>query len=744
MCFPTLSPHTCLHVLQLYASSDENNESPLLRYLEQLLLKVLVTSPSCLLLPDRWNAHLPVLQRLALKHPDSKVLLVVQDLNRRARRLCPSSPSDRSAQSPARRIVLLLDAVDYTPDVNVELIAKQCWDALPNARDLVSIVLRWASSSHRVGMQRIYLVTRLLCKWWRSGIDTDDAILAFFQSVDCGRVDEPCNIYRIVAELVRSKTFSVGRFLQWLIATGSFDRNSDFTSVSQPRDRGNIPNLHQTSFNPSRLIVEIPLSGVPEHVRNLRSTLLRGTPHSTESEEVHLDQAESAIRSHLSGLFGTGRWNDNPPGLDMTNLSPTIRLELALLLRYQVASNVRVTEQAPTTNTFINGDTPVSTITLRDFHLVRSYLEDFGQLSILADVLGIVITSLDFDVLSAVADTLHYHHLTFKAMGAFSALFDSMMLRYSMLRSFRIPERDFLLSLTSLCHVAQADARIRQILASDLARLEQRNAIAACSPVSDTTVEAIQNTAADSDEEIDRILSNSSTLDRAAMTGMLEKIMANLSDQVVKHSLQSCQHASWFYRLRSLNETTFSTALTEWLKVMLSGDGKQLSIISVTPLVTSGCLSLVQLLTVARNCFDEHKVLDPARAQRIAFTLFHLILPADELSQFCPSQEAYRFRLEQRDFCLAQHPDVLQFLGETLHVVQASPTPDGEAELRRLLSSVQVRNLMKQYILKDVQGVSRAFGIGSASSADSIIGSSVKNMLDSLLDPCGRLGTYLC
>lgn len=49
-------------------------------------------------------------------------------------------------------------------------------------------------------------------------------------------------VFRIVAELVRSKTFAAGRYLQWLIATGSLGHDTDLSSVSY---------MHLTSEPPS-------------------------------------------------------------------------------------------------------------------------------------------------------------------------------------------------------------------------------------------------------------------------------------------------------------------------------------------------------------------------------------------------------------------------------------------------------------------------------------------------------------
>ena len=54
---------------------------------------------------------------------------------------------------------------------------------------------------------------------------------------------------------------------------------------------------------------------------------------------------------------------------------------------------------------------------------MRSYLERFGDLAILADIVGIAISSLDPGVLAAAADTLNYHSKSFRAIGAFDPLY---------------------------------------------------------------------------------------------------------------------------------------------------------------------------------------------------------------------------------------------------------------------------------------------------------------------------------
>lgn len=94
-----------------------------------------------------------------------------------------------------------------------------------------------------------------------------------------------------------------------------------------------------------RLITEIPLSGLPDQIRTLRSTLLRGTLHSSELEQRALGYAEHMISQTLPTLFGiystTAKLNDE----ELDKLSSTIKLELGIWLRQHVAQYAEVSAQ---------------------------------------------------------------------------------------------------------------------------------------------------------------------------------------------------------------------------------------------------------------------------------------------------------------------------------------------------------------------------------------------------------------
>jgi mediator of RNA polymerase II transcription subunit 12 len=76
------------------------------------------------------------------------------------------------------------------------------------------------------------LATRLLRRWSHLDADIYEGIISYLQNRSWDESGQLDVVFRIVAELVRSKHFSAGRYLQWLIATGSLERDLQSGSVS--------------------------------------------------------------------------------------------------------------------------------------------------------------------------------------------------------------------------------------------------------------------------------------------------------------------------------------------------------------------------------------------------------------------------------------------------------------------------------------------------------------------------------
>lgn len=444
------------------------------------------------------------------------------------------------------------------------------------------------------------------------------------------------------------------------------------------------------------------------------------------------------MRCRLKGLFGAEMSDKMPHIVSISELSSTVRLELAFLLRHQVAATVEMMDHVPTKDPSVEERGPICTITPRDFHSVRSYLEEFGDLSILADIIGIVTTSLDTAILASAADTLHYHHKSFRAIGAFDSLFGKIAMRYAVIRTVRFPERELLLSLINLSTTAQTNGKLLQALTHDLSRYDQINSVAACSPVSDTMAEVNHHTARDSDEDIERILSSGTSMDQQVMDRVFNKIIVYLETQIKTGSPPSGNLAIWLPRLRCFDEAAFETILTEWLATLLTSHHTKLAHAILPALVNSGCFTMSKLLVIAEGCITKRKTSSHEEALRISVEMLDILLPSEQLSPLCQLQEAYRYRLAQQNFCQDPEEHILHFIRETLELCAKSLSPGSQMRVTTFVSSDRMRTIIRYFALRDIQSLAIALGIGTHPFSDTMR-STIKALLDRLLDPPDRL-----
>lgn len=187
-----------------------------------MITRIALSKPACLLLPDSWKKHHDIMQTLARGHAHTEFSNAIADLDGRNGKIMQcSKPGCSTSQRSLRMLYELLDNFEYHSTVSVESLAFHCMDLVPEHNQLISAVLEWSSSLYRQGLHRAYLVTRLLRKWHQCGIDVCEGIMNYLPGLASDTSKEPGNVFRIIAELVRSKTFLLGRYLQWLIATGS-------------------------------------------------------------------------------------------------------------------------------------------------------------------------------------------------------------------------------------------------------------------------------------------------------------------------------------------------------------------------------------------------------------------------------------------------------------------------------------------------------------------------------------------
>lgn len=170
-----------------------------------------------MILPNSWETYQQyVLSALDLGNETDKALF--QNLaERNARVQRPRHSKQITQRSPHQRIVRLLDSIRSAHDLSS---TSTFLDAFEDKSILISKLLEWLSTPFRHGLCRVYIGVRLLRKWKSSGVDVDSHILSFLSHGQNSQKLHMEQIYHVISELVRSQTFSVGRYLQWLMARG--------------------------------------------------------------------------------------------------------------------------------------------------------------------------------------------------------------------------------------------------------------------------------------------------------------------------------------------------------------------------------------------------------------------------------------------------------------------------------------------------------------------------------------------
>lgn len=131
----------------------------------------------------------------------------------------------------AGRVYHILDRIDYNRAIRVEEVSTDCMEVVSDPTHLVSIVLQWACSHYREGSHRVCIATRLLRRWAHLGANIYECVTTYLEGMSWAETGDSRIVFKVVAELVRSKTFAAGRYLQWLIATGSIAQDIDLSLV---------------------------------------------------------------------------------------------------------------------------------------------------------------------------------------------------------------------------------------------------------------------------------------------------------------------------------------------------------------------------------------------------------------------------------------------------------------------------------------------------------------------------------
>ncbi|KAJ5114672.1 Mediator complex subunit Med12, partial [Penicillium alfredii] len=689
---------------------------PLIDRLSRFVRRLVHEHTSSVILPNSWDTYKhQVLSCLNLKHQVDRALF--QSLaERNARVQRPRHSRQTAHRSPHQRIIRLLDSIRSSHDI--PSISSACLETVDDKTVLVSKLLEWLATPFRHGLCRVYIGVRLLRKWKSIGIDVDGCIITFLSKA---REDQRLNIghvYHAVSELVRSQTFSVGRYLQWLMAKG--------VTSGSPREECRAQDLPSDVG----LIAQLSVRRLPEHVGNLRSTLLARTGLSSSEEAETIESVKDRICERLPGIFDINPLTKSPSGLLPTNLGWAVKGEIGQWLRLGVAEHNRDATVSSTLRPAISSDTVpvVSALTPNEFYNVRDILETFGDISMLADVLRCASSSDDTIVLASVADTINCHFDSLCVIGATTDLFRKLIEAYAGIKRTSAPSLDLVFSLIELGLQIPSELNTVAILRQDLSRMENKSALAASSPVSDHVPDSLSDTNPLFRERLDQLLISGNVMDEPTLDAIFHALTKYLESIEGDAKLSANDTCRYLAQLRSFHPKHFDGILARWVCGHVRSPDRATLLRILPPLIGVGCVTIRAFLSLVKRLSHSATATIP-NAAGLPAELVELLVSRTEGGRYY-DLVSYRFQLAQQKFLAKSSDEALGMICDAVKSFNASDVnalarqDDLEGSMVLLLRQLLVRNpdrATQDCMQKLVNQYSAAMGI-LQKALDSLLG----------------------
>ena len=680
----------------------------------------MASNPESFISSKSWARHRGAITS-SLAAEDTRFAAMLSSIDRRNGRFASSSAE--KVQTPRTRLIQLLDTTFSKPFTS-DLLEK-CWRIDDDKEMILRSVLEWSTSLYRPGTAKIYVAVRLFRHWTSSGADVTQAILSFLDSEVCEIGRSKPALYHLVSELARSEHFSIPMYLQWLIARGGL---YDAADVSRDGPCA------------TRLLAELPAHSLTESMDALRRTLLSRADYSIEDEEEQIVAYLAYLNKRLPGMQASMD-SEADTDMDITDdvhdLAPVLsrgnQSEVGLWLRQKVGLQMLQPTIPPLDNwdhSPMKGGT--SAITLSDFIVVRQSLEKLQDLSILADVLKIVSSSNDAEVLASCADTLNLHLDSFAAIGASKGLFEILTSRLQSLAEEDSFPRVLLVSLSQLATRIPGQDNIARKLVQDLSRSDRKTAADACSPVSDHMVGVTQTTEVDFNDEIEKVLASGTSMDQATLERLFQRIINRLEETWEKAPDQYRSCGLLLTRLRAFDAQPFDTLMATWVNSFFQMESRPSMVRVFGPLISFGCLSLPDIITNSISLVEAETSRDNPIYSRVSEEALALLVDRSDSLKTMTSEEVYRLRIHQtnmqRDHPLDILPVIRRFLAlESYDTIDKLPTIPAQ------ILSPELHEFLQRLVLLDIDSLIQTLILPLLQSPSTRTSSTISAIVDRLL-----------
>ncbi|CRG82980.1 Mediator of RNA polymerase II transcription subunit 12 [Talaromyces islandicus] len=652
---------------QAHAVEPRTTYQPLIDRLVLLVRRLCRECSSSLVLPRSWDQYRDLVSS-SLDVEDVTEKAILEIITTRNARVKKQKDCRQSIQrSPHQQIIKLLDTALSTYDVPALSLA--CLDAMKDREALVHETLEWAASRFRHGLVRVYITVRLLRKWKRLGMDIDGYIFSFIMKARSNNSIHMVNVQHVIVELIRSQTFSVSRYLQWLVARGAVEqycRNSSESSTI-PVD--------------IELLSHIPINRLPRHLRNLRDMLMNRAGLVVSEKELS-PAIKSDLKQRLPEIFETDDSDDTMHrDVDYSRLTWAVKAEIGQWIRGAVSEHY--------------GDDPrhgvkgyesgveSSSLTHEEFVVIRSTLEEYGDIAMLADVLIDASNSDDVRVLVSAVDTLNRHFSCFTVIGALNDLFRNFYGAFLRVKQYGEPLYDLAYSLVEVGHRLPNELNAIILLRQELSRGDRKLAVAACSPVSDHMAETLNDANPSFNDDMDQFLSSGNSMDESTLIIVFQKLIQQLiNSHEGKEGFTTettCRH---LVQLRSFNPKQFDLLLIQWIGDTIKSSTRPKLSRFLGPLIGIGCVTLPGFTLLVKKLSHEESEIPALPDFQLDF--LGLILPSAE-NRFSSQFLSYRFELAQEEFLSKHANEVFTAIQDTAATMTRAPAND-DASLQQLWS----------------------------------------------------------
>ena len=588
---------------------DLETYSPLRQRLNRTFKTMVKAVLSCFVLPYRWNDFEPLLKADKEAH-DSYFNSCMEQLSARNANFAsrPGLGPYHDKHRQRLKLIKILDNARVHPAI--EELAQACFDTVDDHKMLISTVIEWATTQYRSGQFRVYLALSLIRTWNVTERNIDTIVLGFLTSADRVIGLNERDVRKLVAELIRSNHFSVSRYFQWLMARG-------------------VSTTGETSLKAFTLamIQDIPASALSSHTTNLRGILMRNLGSSITTEQKTIDEVKCYLKSRIPTLFSeapsrTKNFETSAMSISgFEQLTGHIKADIGSWIDHSAKARFKKCTSGSIAHVDSHRSDETSNMFVNELDAALAVLGHINDFFAMSNVLDTMCKSNAPSLLDCAAHVLQCHFDIFWAIGSALELFHMILKQHDSLED-RTPTRKALLkSLIPLGERLGISVLTLQRLRSEVAAYDPAPTVAACSPVSDHTVGALQTADSTFVEEMEQLLGSGDSMNTKTQARIFDTLTSRLEKQWVVDSegQEFADLVVLLGRLRSFDRAMFQDLMLKWIQALLGSQERPDLSDFMRPLVFAKLISLRKVLqhTVSLITNEDYPNIDHGSAPEI-------------------------------------------------------------------------------------------------------------------------------